>query len=694
MVSDTLRFRKNSTIRERILNYYYTKVQPIADKVLVESLMYISHIDRHSSSYKITEFDVDTYGTITTSEWLSPNEILFDFYNQSFYEPTTLSSDGRRIRSVAENVNEFEILVDNGWARVSCGPPEIVAFDDQTLDCFVLNPCEHQPLQRLPLRHIDIQRFVYNRKNFVSDDTGNTHPFMYLQCDVNGNPSVESCPDSYEFSALSNTCEIRNICENRPDGFPLSIRLENMLPNEYLVCENHQMVTRTCPGQFEVYNVDQFRCVNESPCSIFGRGFTFITPDLNDNQFNRCTSDRFYDTITCPERSFDGTQYICLGNDECLQFPDGTGTQLTTITNDYLQYDLGRLECLENHIVENTNCETEELNLNLDPFQLLGSFPSRVYNRDTNMCEPPRLQVTIQTFIDELGVFARNGNYDISYETSVRSNIERLFANSNTPTQNDFIASIDYTRDHGNALAINPWNGDVLDCLPTSSFISDIFNGNTVNWCSDEINPTTGNRDFIDQITLSNSQYLSIQKGIVTTPIERPCREYLPADDPIGTDIFIHRVTNEMDNSMIEFACLYSMPIFQIDVFPVMNPITVNNSLNAPECESVDLNKLINSKVILNNQGGCISVLNPNTNEVSTEYRTIDQLNVPSANSISTFNFETQSSDNIHYNIHLHRTIEGNGFIACHNRDYDEITETCSTDLSLFRTQITDLEFS
>lgn len=644
-------FQSTHQRHQKILAYYRNNAKPVEENFFRQTLKYVCGIDECQRTFTLCEFNTQNLKLIA-KENFDLKIFKFDFLRQEIVENLCQKSED----NLMMDENSFQMCTDNGIVNISCGDEMLYKFDKELKKCIQKSPCnEDNNFKKLPLTQLNINRFVYNRKMFVnSDENYLVHPFMYMFCANSDVPLIESCPNNYVFNLEQ--CELKNLCENRPNGFKLSERIDSLFPNQYLVCENKQITTGNCPNRFDIFDIRNAQCVTAQPCDIYRDDFTYILNDIEDNQYLSCSNGR-PTLITCPIRQFDGANYHCVGDVECNMFENGSGTLIANTTNQMFSYNSGELHCNSHFKTFAKYCEIDDYTFSIKPFYINGSFPDVVYNASTQTCEETTLD-NVEFFTHTVGIVARKGNYGINFNAAINLDLVEFLKN---PNETQLIQSLNYAKDQG-VIGINPITNEEIKCMGETK-LYDIFSGNRYNNCNDG--------EFIDEIELSSHEYINPTNLEIQSFsfINNPCRLN---DVRLQTEIFTH------GSSLYQLLCYYTLPIFSL----VELDATEYNFLPTEdvECLNADLNAIINSQVILSSDGGCKSILNGN--DIITKYFPIEELTISSVQPISDFDFESQSSDGIKYNIHLHK-IENN-WLACHKNLYSEIDHTCDTTNTIY----------
>lgn len=466
-----------------------------AEFPLPDTLAYVSEID--DNFFVVTKFDTSNLSVIEKTLH-DDREEIFDFIQQKLVAvPFTLSLEPR-VKAHSQDKNKYLIRGDDEWITFQCPADE--HFDEIALKCVPIPPCEGKSPGMYPLTERLIDTLVLNHrvaKTYENDQSDSTvhHPTMYLRCVAGGSHVVEQCPDNHVFDDTTNECKIRNECENRPDDFILNIFPQSLNVSEYLVCENRQIVVKTCPSA-QVFDRRLLRCVEGDPCAINGAGFTFITNDIGPEQFVRCISNNDHEIVTCVRRILVDGQYQCSGDVRCSSFENGTGELYRTHEDDLVRFNTGALVCDNYEVIDDIDCAASNLlndKLYNNKFIVNVMLPSTVYDNVSKRC------VTFdEKMLDDGRILIKSDIYSIeSVENDLNVNFNTAFVGESDKlnrllTADKLDGLVRYARDI-NAVGVNIDN-EPIDCF--GDHLYDIFEGSKLNLCDESTNDLKQRIDF------------------------------------------------------------------------------------------------------------------------------------------------------------------------------------------------------
>lgn len=444
-----------------------------------DCLAYVSHVNKNV--FTLTYFHTDTLRVIKTTKHDDTEEI-FNFVNQQLVR---LAGDGNeaRVRPHENDSHKFMARGDDGWMEIAC--PHDERFDASQLRCVPVPPCQYRSpgLYGLDERMIDtlvLNHRVYREPGDTEDVTA-YHPTLYLRCMLGGSHVIEECPDNHIFNPITNACELRNDCANRPDGYQLSVFPESLSINQYMICQGGEPTVATCPEGM-VFDRRLMSCVNAHPCMFQGAGYTYITDDIRDNQFYRCVSNVDSELITCINRVFVDGQYECGGDARCQIFDNGTGQQILATSGDVIEYDYGVLTCDGYAVVADVTCDTTDMldnkRFNDEKFEVNIRLPVEVFDAAAGQCVPFDMQrVRVNKPVYSI---SNQNDYEVNFETAFVGVTDKAESLLETERLDDLV---EYARDR-NVLGIDADTNEPIHCGATNIF-NDIFYGREVNECVD-----------------------------------------------------------------------------------------------------------------------------------------------------------------------------------------------------------------
>jgi hypothetical protein len=468
-----------------------------AEFPLPDTLAYVSEID--DNFFILTRFDTRNL-TVVDKTLHDDREEVFDFIQQKLVAvPFTLSLEPR-VKAHSQDKSKYLIRGDDDWITFQCPADE--HFDETILKCVPIPPCDGKSPGMYPLTECLIDTLVLNHKVAKTNEDQSAaaaahHPTMYLRCVAGGSHVIEQCPDNHIFDAAANTCKIKNDCENKPDNYILNIFPQSLNINEYLVCENEQIVVKSCPNS-KIFDRRLLRCVEGDPCAVNGAGFTFITDNIGSDQFIRCTSNRDHEIVTCIRRIVVDGQYQCTGDIRCTSIENGTGELYRTHEDDLLSYNTGVLVCDNFEVVEDINCNVSNL-LNQKiynrKFTVNVMLPSMVYDSaqkqcvsfDENMLVDGRIAIKNDVYTIE----NNNNDYNVNFNTAFVGESDKL---NRLLSANRLDGLVRYARDM-NAVGVSI-TSEPIHCF--GDHLYDIFEGSKLNICDESTNILREQIDFKD----------------------------------------------------------------------------------------------------------------------------------------------------------------------------------------------------
>ncbi|AUV65356.1 VP91 [Alphabaculovirus myunipunctae] len=459
-----------------------------AEHPLPPILRYVSEVDSHSYIVRT----INTANLAVLDEEVHDDRIeTFNFLTQTFqatYENAEQDAD-TRVRADATDPSKYAIRGDDGWMEVDC--PFDEHFNESTMRCEPIAPCYGKTPGNYGLTERMIDALVLHHRvprpgtgtggDDDDDSPSPVHPTMYLRCLHGGSHVVDECPSNHLYDDVTSQCVLRNDCQDRPDDFLLPIFPESLTINEYMVCKNGEPTVVSCPFG-KIFDRRLLMCVDAEPCSVHGEGYTYITDDIGPTQFYQCLSPDSKQLVTCINRVFVNDRYECAGDVECVVFENGTGTQLRTYDDDVWTYNTGALVCDNYRIVENTECDNENL---LDGKRFNNLFyvsvyvPREMYDAHAKRCVPfDRSRVTTKSDIYQITNDAND--VGVEFETTIVGETEHAMQ---LLTADRLDHKVLYARDIG-AMGINFVDGTTLDCF--GDHLYNPFSGTQLNRCVDE----------------------------------------------------------------------------------------------------------------------------------------------------------------------------------------------------------------
>jgi Viral capsid protein 91 N-terminal/Chitin binding Peritrophin-A domain len=463
-----------------------------AEHPMPDSISYVSDVDQHI--FTVTTFTTNSLDIINETHHDDRIEI-FNFLLQTFM-PVTESSTEPRVGPHPTNETQFQIRGDDGWLDVDC--PFGNKFNETNNKCEPISFCEGKSSGNYGLTEQMIDSLVLNHTVIRREDNtqnADIHPTMYLRCFENGTHSVQECPPNNLFDRSSNTCVMRNDCETRPDNYVLSNFPEELLINEYMVCQNGEPKIVSCPSN-QIFDRRLLTCVDAHPCALQGEGFTYITDSIGEQQYFRCTSTNNAELVTCILRVYQDEKYQCAGDSICTQFENGTGTLLNSYQDDNVQFDTGILVCDNYEILDNIQCDSTNILENKifnSKFIVALHLPKEIYDSVSRNCIDFKENL-ITTTSPYFAVQSLPNHLNVEFETAMIGDIERL--DVLLSDENKLNDAMLYARNN-NSIGLN-LNGDDIDCL--GDHLYDIFYAVQLNNCENNV--------LIKAVVLKNNEYI------------------------------------------------------------------------------------------------------------------------------------------------------------------------------------------
>ncbi|BAC67317.1 capsid associated protein VP91 [Adoxophyes honmai nucleopolyhedrovirus] len=460
----------------RVLAEYMRRTN--AETNLPDTLGYVSHVDGYH--YMVTYFNTLNAQKIKQTIHDDRKE-TFDFIAQSFND-VNMADDEARIRPKVGDKHAFQIRGDDGWLDIQC--PDNEMFDSNSMQCVTIPYCYEKLPGNYGITEPMLNALVLNHnvrnENF---DDNLFHPTMYLKCFEGQSYTVEECPSNHTFNVVTQKCELINRCQNRPDDFILDIFPEDLNINEYMICENGETKIVSC-GENKIFDQRLMQCVTSSPCEFNGIGFTYITDEINANQFYRCVSRQQAELITCINRTYNNNQYECSGDSRCTIFENGTGTNLNVFENDVIKYNAGILICDNFEIITDVQCDTQNLVVDKiynNRFMININVPNQVFDVNTVQCVPFNKEL-VQIKNNYYSIENVDNDYNVNFQTAMIGETEHVDLLTKTSDLSSLVA---FAKDK-NAVGLNPENGVPIHCF--GNHLYDMFSGNILNVCDDSNN--------------------------------------------------------------------------------------------------------------------------------------------------------------------------------------------------------------
>lgn len=459
----------------KVLNEFLRRTS--ADSEPPPVLGYVSHVD--GFTYHVTYFNVNDLTTVRVTKE-DDRVRVFNFLLQTYSPPEQLG--GPKIKPHPVHDNKYYVLLDDGWAEMVCPPGEL--FDTNTFRCTLVNPCRGMVNGAYAMNKNALDRLVLDKRVVVDllDPTDDIHPTLYVQC-TNGAHQVRECPPGHVFDRTIAGCKFVSPCADRPDGYILSHRPDGTNANEYYACLDGVETLMRCADD-QTFDTVLLQCTTVDPCVLHGAGFTFITDELDDNQFYVCETTTLKRLVTCMRRDFQDGVYRCGGDDECADFENGTGVRNLTVNAGKFDYYAGNVECLNYDKVGGVVCDTEEVTYDGTVFD--GHFltdlahPKEVFDVDAQICRPFAMKLLTDVRNPYYRV-SRPNDFDVSFETACRVDLNKFLTRAR---EHSLVDSVVYTKDGGGATGVNPETGERIDCF-LNDHLYDVFSGKTLNVCAD-----------------------------------------------------------------------------------------------------------------------------------------------------------------------------------------------------------------
>lgn len=453
-----------------------------AEHPLPETIGYVSEVN--NSTYRITRFSTKNLSIQSISDHDDQYE-TFDFLQQSL-NVVPFDKTEPRIKAHEQDPSKYYIRGDDGWFMMQCPFDEHFNISQNT--CMPVSPCHNKLPGMYGMTEALIDRLVLNHRVPFNDDTTNNesviHPTTYLRCLEGGSHVVAECPENFVFDANTGSCQMLDFCRDKPNYFILPYVPETLNADEWEECYNHKVRKRQCEPGF-IFDRNLQRCVETHPCSREGTGHTYLTADTGPNQFYECTSFSSSRLMTCIARVYNNGRYSCTGNEECIAFDNGTGTQIFRYEDDVLSFDRGIIQCDNYNVVNNVTCDTSNLlqdSIFNNRFVVNVHLPKETYDASQNTC--------VSLTFDRLTIKSKNfsienlpNDYDIDFETSFVGRTSQAMELLNNNKLDNVVW---YARDQ-NVVGVNYLTGESIDCF--GSFLYDIFDGRKLNICTDQSTP-------------------------------------------------------------------------------------------------------------------------------------------------------------------------------------------------------------
>ncbi|ABC74961.1 viral capsid associated protein 91 [Neodiprion abietis nucleopolyhedrovirus] len=624
-----------------------------SDLVSFDTVSFISRV--RWPVYEIVTFETETY-TMTNNMWYSGLEKRFNFYNQTFED---VDDNAERVTTV--DSTSFSLHVDDGWVNVDC--PANMIFDGY--QCVRQNICENQTAGTiLPVNEALIDVAFYQKYNRSTTTDTIYHPTLYIVCNGDDTYEIKECDNNQLFDSEMLQCVDKDACADVADYFVLSDRPDTLADDEYLMCLNNETTVQTCEENM-IFDTTTLSCVEVDLCQANGVGYTYITDDLAANQYYRCTSVFDKEIVSCPIRVETDGQYSCAGDTQCMSLENGSGSIVTMTENTHFKYASEAVICTEYEITDSIVCDSEEVELSVEPFTLDLKIPTTILDRTNNVCKTFDIN-DVEIITDYAGIVNSENDYNVDFTTAVRVNVQNLLSENLPVSTSMLFSSLDYAKNYG-FIGFSPLTGNEIDCY--GDILFDIFAGDKYNICSDN---EISSSNAIDD----NEFFSTYTKNVGTTTLTSPCR--VKSDIVLEDDIYIQ----ESDN--VSVSCLYAMPLQEIIVTDLEEAAGVLIDDKCSE-NGIDLNNVAGAIVILNDELACRSVYLEDYNVIITASFT------PTMKfEDRTWNVDTQSYDGVMYDSVVHKITDG--WMACPPSAYDKTTTDCNIDNTKLYT-VKDLHF-
>lgn len=479
-------FENDFNNRATVLTEYIRRTG--AEHQVPASLGYIDTVN--TNLYSVTYFNTKNL-LIEKISWHDDRIEIFDFIYQKFIPADNSAAFADRIQPTNEE-NKFKILIDDGWQSIDCPTNHI--FNSITKMCEPIPVCYNKEPGLYALDEELLNRTILNNNNKATTTVFKYHPVLYLRCLFDGTHRIEECQDNHHFDGLTKECVLNNVCENKADGYILTLFPNDLLINQYLACEGGETKMFECP-KGKIFDRRLLTCIDGDPCLLNGEGYTFITSDISDTQYYLCLSTTERNLITCINRVVVNNQYSCTGDTECLSFANGSGTQYPLVSNDLMSFETGRLVCDNYEIISQIQCDSAdqiEGKLFNNLFTTDVHLPNEIFDRTTNTCVPFSIDnVTLHSKSYTINSF--DNHYSIDFETAFAGIANKLPELKNTDDLNGIVS---YSRDVGE-IGLNPVTLEPIKCF--GDVLYDIFAGTRLNLCEEN--------ELTNVIVMNGGQY-------------------------------------------------------------------------------------------------------------------------------------------------------------------------------------------
>lgn len=286
-----------------------------------------------------------------------------------------------------------------------------------------------------------------------------------------------------------------------------------------------------------------------SPCSEYGAGHTFIDTSVSNNQFIECLSNNNLFVHTCQNRYYDGSKYMCDVEDVCVEFENGTGNIINSMSNENITFDTGKTVCRDYKVVEVVECDTQNFVSQKKfkhPFNVVLelNLPKQVYGEEG--CVSYNFNL-IQINNDNYKVRAKN-KLDIDFSSFMVGRVSKIKNEEQLQSCDRVSDLVTYSKNLGE-LALDSKNCMGVECVGDKVVTVDVFDNTQYNLC--ELGAVVQER-----IKLNMDEYVDFRNNAVVKHEEYKGECRMEEGDHYFDNVF--RIVRDIP-------CFYTMPMFDIE---------------------------------------------------------------------------------------------------------------------------------
>lgn len=314
---------------------------------------------------------------------------------------------------------------------------------------------------------------------------------------------------------------------------PKSVKPVVLVDNHEKFGTNSQVLMIPINNSYYPYDI--------SPCLKNGPGYTFVSNQIAPTQYFECLTNNNIYLHSCYNVLHRDDNFSCDADYECDSMENGNGIIINSITNDFITFNTGRSECVNNKLVNVVECDTSNfivdknfnhpLTINLEV-----GLPKQTYDEDLGQC----------VNYDVANVTIINDNFKIYVKEYPDLSYSMVGRVSKIKTEEQFLneelsSFVTYSRDL-DEMFLDPHNFNAVDCIVDDGICCDTLNNSYYNICQ--------NGNLIDQVVLNEDEFVDKHMVIKLNNYKGECR-YNDNE---------HNYFDKMYRKVGDYECLFSAP--------------------------------------------------------------------------------------------------------------------------------------